>query len=115
MKHLFKAVLSLSILGCAIFVSAAKAETNVGDGGEIFSDELIAEGQAIYEELGCAGCHEPDEPVEGNTAPKLENLAERYTADGIAALLDAPPGPMPRFDLDDADKRALAAFLLSTY
>lgn len=82
---------------------------------ETFSDDLIAEGQAIFDELGCAGCHEPDEPIEGNTAPKLENLAERYTADDIAALLDAPPGPMPRFDLDEADKRALAAFLLSTY
>lgn len=82
---------------------------------EVFPDELIAEGKAIYDELGCAGCHEPDEPIPDNTAPELKDLAERYTAEDIAKLLDAPRGPMPRFELDEADKRALAAFLLSTY
>lgn len=99
----------LLILG--LLVGIAKS----GFAADDFSPRLVAEGRAIYDELGCAGCHEPAEPVEGNLAPKLENLAERYTAEDIAALLDAPPGPMPRFDLDDEDKRALAAFLLTTF
>jgi glucose/arabinose dehydrogenase/cytochrome c551/c552 len=82
---------------------------------ETFAPELIAEGQVIFEELGCAGCHAPEEPIDGNTAPKLENLAARYTSVDIGQLLDAPPGPMPRFDISDQDKKALAAYILSTY
>lgn len=114
-KAIFKSLPVLVVSsGVALFVFERLSILSAS-AGEPYPEELIAEGQAIFDELGCAGCHFPAEPIEGNTAPKLENLAERYTADDIAALLDAPPGPMPRFDLDSADKRALAAFLLSTF
>lgn len=113
-KTIFRVLPALAISAGGFF-AIGLSSILPADAGEPFSDELIAEGQAIFDELGCAGCHFPAEPIEGNTAPKLENLADRYTADDIAALLDAPPGPMPRFDLDSADKRALAAFLLSTF
>lgn len=99
--------LPVLVIGLSV-VSSAGAD-------ELYPEALIAEGAAIFDELGCAGCHFPAAPIEGNTAPELRNLAERYTAEEIAALLDAPPGPMPRFDLDRADRLALAAFLLSTF
>lgn len=114
-ETIFKAVPTLAVsAGGAIFAVELFSALSAG-AGEPFPDELIAEGAAIFDELGCAGCHFPAQPIEGNTAPRLENLAERYAEDDIVALLDAPPGPMPRFDLDEADKRALAAFLLTTF
>lgn len=114
-KTIFKVLPVFAVLAGGTLFASEMFSALSASAGEPFPDELIAEGEAIFDELGCAGCHFPIEPVEGNTAPRLENLAERYTEDDIAALLDAPPGPMPRFDLDDADRRALAAFLLSTF
>ncbi len=119
-ETIFKAVPTLAVSALAVSAGGAIFAVEMfsalaAGASEPLPDELIAEGAAIYDELGCAGCHFPAEPIEGNTAPKLENLADRYTAEDIAALLDAPPGPMPRFDLDEADKRALAAFLLATF
>ena len=114
-KPVFKSLPRLVVWAGTALAALALSSLLSASAVEPYPEALIAEGLAIFDELGCAGCHFPAEPIEGNTAPKLENLAERYTADDIAALLDAPPGPMPRFDLDDADKRALAAFLLSTF
>ena len=114
-KTLLKALPVLVVsAGYGFFVVGLSAVSSAG-ADELYPEDLIAEGAAIFDELGCAGCHFPAAPIEGNTAPELRNLAERYTAEEIAALLDAPPGPMPRFDLDRADRLALAAFLLSTF
>lgn len=80
-------------------------------GTEDFSPELVAEGEALFEEFGCAGCHGED--VAGGI--HFENLSAKYSAAGIIDILAAPQPPMPEFDLTDEEKHALAAFLLSTY
>lgn len=70
-------------------------------------------GDSLYTQL-CAACHGIDR--RGNPAqnvPPLVDLAQRRKPDEVLALLRTGRGVMPSFDfLDDAQKRALADFLL---
>ena len=78
---------------------------------ETFAADEIAAGEVLFNELGCLSCHGSD--VEG--AVRLEGLAEKLNAAQVIEVLEYPQPPMPTYDLADEDKRALAAFLLSTY
>jgi mono/diheme cytochrome c family protein len=44
----------------------------------------------------------------------LANLASKYDVASLAAFLAAPQPPMPRFPLDEAQRRALAVYVLGT-
>lgn len=81
------------------------------------SDDWLAEvdqaayrqaGQALYESNGCAACHE-----QGENPRLLKGLQDRYNASQVAALLAAPPSPMPVYELSEKQRRSLAVFLLS--
>ena len=67
-------------------------------------------GQEYYGSLGCAECHEDSN--QGIAIKELSKLAERYTLDDLIELLDVPPGPMPRADINDEDRKALAVYLM---
>jgi mono/diheme cytochrome c family protein len=71
-------------------------------------------GRELYGFLGCAGCHERAMRP-GQTVRRLDGLAARHDADSLSALLAEPVPPMPRFDLDPAERRDLAAYLLSRF
>lgn len=71
-------------------------------------------GQAIYLYIGCSGCHETGARP-GQVVRRLTGLSERHDVDSLAAFLAAPPEPMPRFDLSEAQRRDLAAYLLKTF
>ena len=92
------------------------------------SDELTARGQAAFVREPCAGCH----AIKGTTAvgssgPDLSDMGARlYIGAGTIPnrraflerwLIDAPHFKphvlMPPIDLSDADRRAIAAYLLS--
>lgn len=72
-------------------------------------------GKDLYDQNACAMCHDPAEAPEGVQVKVLADLSARYQLESLAALLNAPPGPMPRADLTDDERRALAAYLLLTY
>lgn len=77
--------------------------------------ELSGTGAGIYADNGCASCHDPAIAAEGVQVKELVGLNARYDVDQLKALFAAPPGPMPSFDLSDADADALAVYLLSAF
>ncbi|MBC7360412.1 MAG: cytochrome c [Desulfacinum sp.] len=99
--------------GVHLTASAGKATVAPADGQVTLGESLFAE--------KCAGCHYGDKE-ETKIGPGLGGLAERgilpssqrpATVENIKAQLNTPYGAMPAFaDLPEADKDALAAFLL---
>jgi mono/diheme cytochrome c family protein len=71
-------------------------------------------GRRVYERFECAGCHE-SAAVPGLIVTPLRELAARYDRDALAAYLAAPVSPMPRFELSQDERRALAAYLLARF
>jgi mono/diheme cytochrome c family protein len=71
-------------------------------------------GGRIYAQLECAGCHE-SAAVPGLSVSPLRALSSRYNEESLTAYLEAPPPPMPRFELSQVDRRVLAAYLLSRF
>jgi glucose/arabinose dehydrogenase len=72
-----------------------------------------ARGRALYEANACFRCHEAERADPGAIAVPLKNPAHPYDVASLAAFLAAPQPPMPRFALDDAERRDLALFLLA--
>jgi glucose/arabinose dehydrogenase len=75
--------------------------------------ERAARGEALYEELRCFGCHESERADPGIVALPLVDLHGRYGRRDLDALLRTPPPPMPDFELSDAQRSDLSAFLLA--
>lgn len=78
-------------------------------------DQLAATGIRLFDEYGCASCHDPAVAAEGIQVKELGRLADRYDVDGLKALFAAPPGLMPVFEFEDRDAEALAVYLLSEF
>lgn len=88
---------------------------------------LAAEGKAIYARSACVGCHTIQGVSAGTLGPDLTHFGSRTTlaagllpatADNVTAWLRDPPTlkpgvKMPNLGLDEADARALAAYLMS--
>jgi len=74
---------------------------------------LVTGGSQLYTENSCGECHNPAEAAEGVQVKVLKDLNSRYSIDGLMSVLDIPPGPMPRPDITDEDRKALAVFLLA--
>ncbi|MCO1333582.1 PQQ-dependent sugar dehydrogenase [Microbulbifer sp. OS29] len=62
-------------------------------------------GAALYQSHDCAHCHQAQFPLRG--------LSEKYTLQTLADFFDAPTPPMPNYNFNDSQKRALAHYLLS--
>ncbi len=75
--------------------------------------DLVAQGAKLYADNDCAACHDPAVAAEGVQVKLLDKLEGRFDIDSLSALLDVPPGPMPRPDITDAERRALSVYLLS--
>jgi glucose/arabinose dehydrogenase len=72
-------------------------------------------GRQLFAEHACATCH-----VEGQTAPgvvvkRLGGLETKFTLSSLGDFFLVPQPPMPVFDLPADDRRALAAFLFSSF
>jgi glucose/arabinose dehydrogenase len=73
-------------------------------------DPLYQRGSALFEQYACSSCHNP------NTATgrlDLSALNQRLQYDEIINKLDQPTAPMPRFELEQTDRQALAVFLIN--
>ena len=78
-----------------------------------YSASDIAAGAALFAGGGCVVCHDPASAAPGVQVKLLKNLKARYDVASLQALLNAPPGPMPRADITDEERRLLAIYLLS--
>lgn len=70
-------------------------------------------GAALFAANDCATCHDPALAPEGVQVKLLDKLAGRFDVSGLMALLNTPPGPMPRPEINEEDRRALAIYLLA--
>lgn len=84
-------------------------------GGDGPLPEPTGDGRRLWEALDCGRCHSADRSVPGMVPRPLDGLTRKYTAASLAGFLDAPRPPMPRFELEETDRLALARFLLATY
>ena len=71
-------------------------------------------GEALYDELECADCHE-SAAVPGMIVIRLRKLGARFTQESLSAFLAAPPPPMPNFELTKPHRDGLATYLLATF
>jgi mono/diheme cytochrome c family protein len=79
------------------------------------SKEAIARGHALWNANGCAKCHDPKAKTTGMVTKPLAGLSKRYDAGSLSEYLRTPKPPMPVFDLTDAQRADLAAFLLAEH
>jgi glucose/arabinose dehydrogenase len=73
--------------------------------------ELFVQGETIFNTFACASCHMPG--VDSSSRMSLKNLADRYNVDGVMDRIENPTAPMPAYPLDEAQREALAVYLLN--
>lgn len=71
---------------------------------------LRMEGANLYQQYGCAACHEGADA----TASRLDGISAKYDWRALVSLLETPTPPMPRFPLSAEQQRALAVYLLNS-
>ena len=71
-----------------------------------YADKPSAEGgRLLFNELGCANCHEVDTGLPAYPGPKLEGLQLRLNADWIRQFLEAPQATKPGSTMPDLQLR----------
>lgn len=71
--------------------------------------DATARATPLMARFACVSCHAPGTPM----GEKMLSVAERYTAETLAAYFVTPRPPMPVYPLTPEDRRALAIHLLS--
>jgi glucose/arabinose dehydrogenase len=74
-----------------------------------------AHGGQYWDQLGCAGCHDPEQAQAGVVPVTLASLGARYDVTTLTTFLDAPTPPMPQVPLDGPARRELAIHLLQRF
>lgn len=74
----------------------------------------LAAGPAVLAAEECLVCHAVT-PERDPSRFLLSNLGERYTLEEFVDYLGSPRQPMPPYDADAAQRRALAIYLLESY
>lgn len=77
-------------------------------------DAALAAGPGVLANEGCLACHAVS-PAGDPAAFALSDLGTRYTIEELAEYLLMPRTPMPPYDADPEQRRALAIYLLETY
>lgn len=99
--------------------AANEAATEVNDAEEL---ERIRDGAALFEMIGCIACHIVGEVVPDVTGPdetrrSLSGVSKRFEREMLETFLADPTAHhaasrMPRFETSEAERAALAAYLL---
>ena len=77
-------------------------------------ETAIADGPGVLATEGCLVCH-GESPAADVSQIVLTDLGTRYTVDELVEYLAAPRPPMPPYEADANNRRALAIYLLETY
>ncbi|MGI9293301.1 MAG: c-type cytochrome, partial [Pseudomonadales bacterium] len=75
-------------------------------------EKLVSAGKSLYQKTGCVACH-GSRPGQQQGAPKPLLKLARHSQAELVDLLTTPTPPMPRFDLTEGDKAALAQYMLA--
>jgi glucose/arabinose dehydrogenase len=77
--------------------------------------EMSQQGEELFTANTCGSCHRAEEAPAGMVVKPLRELSKRYTIDGMMRFLTTPTPPMPVFNLSDAERAALAVYLLEEH
>jgi glucose/arabinose dehydrogenase len=72
-------------------------------------------GARMWNDGGCATCHDPKNAAPGMVTKRLEHLSARWTVDGLVAFFAAPTPPMPAVERPENDRRDLAVYVLTEH
>ena len=72
---------------------------------------LSAQGETIFRAKVCISCHNPN----GSGLKVLEKIGVKHNIQTLAQLFAKPTPPMPIFPLSDAEREALAVYLIESY
>src|SRR5262245_20129419 len=78
-------------------------------------EQRAARGRALYESLGCAGCHDAERAAPGVVPRPLADLGRRHTLEELTRFLAAPTPPMPPVALGEQERGDIAVFLLGEH
>lgn len=105
----------------AVFLGSLK-ERSGGAGRSEFSPELIARGEALFEDLGCVSCHAVDPKRMKGMPPSgedvsLAHMGEKWNAGMLTEYLQNPAAHdpwtrMPDFHLARTEAESIAGYLL---
>lgn len=101
-------------------ISAFLESTGANQRAPRVGRNAILRGERLYKEIGCAVCHAmPDGTGSSQTTISLLNVADKYTANGLALFLKdphavRPSDRMPTMHLSDEEAREIASFLTAT-
>jgi len=104
---------NISVPGFAVKTKQASEPLVEFDAATLF--DMTEKGAGLYNDNGCAACHDPAAAADGVQVKILEGLASRYDIAGLSALFATPPGPMPPFELNKAESEALSVYLLKNF
>lgn len=76
---------------------------------------LVEAGEAVFAANACGTCHLAEEAVPGVVIKPLRDLSAKHSIEGLVQFLVTPTPPMPVFDLSDAEREALAVYLLDRH
>jgi glucose/arabinose dehydrogenase len=77
-------------------------------------ESALAVGSAVLAGEGCLVCH-VESPSADPAQVVLSDIGARFTVDELMEYLAMPNAPMPPYDADADQRRALAIFLLESY
>ncbi len=83
------------------------------------NSSIVDRGRDLYHTVGCVACHAPEKPLANETVPSvpigpqaLKTTVEQLTAFLLDPLATRPHGRMPFSNLEPAEARAIATYLL---
>lgn len=78
-------------------------------------ENLSAAGSRLFTAHACGSCHLATQAEAGVVVKPLAGLSTRYDIESLGQFFTAPQPPMPVFDLDEEERRALAVHLLGRF
>lgn len=75
--------------------------------------QFAAQGEALFGRYPCRSCHDPRFVGGMRHVRELKDLSARYSVEQLQEFFVTPTPPMPIFPLSEAERRALAVYLLT--
>lgn len=102
-----------SVVDAQPTAEAEKQPLLAGDGARL--NELNEQGRQLFAQYQCFSCHDAARLKAGRQLVSLDGLARRYNVPEVMKLIETPTPPMPLYPLDEAQREALAVYLLSRF
>ncbi|MBL4836712.1 MAG: PQQ-dependent sugar dehydrogenase [Kordiimonadaceae bacterium] len=103
----------MAVSGTAALAGMGVSQTPLADFTDAERASLTTMGADLFTANGCAACHDPAQAAEGVQVKLLDKVRGRFDVPSLEALLKRPPAAMPTPAITDAERTALAVYLLN--